>query len=123
MKIALVFTCAASALLMASGAFARPQSEGNCFWTRDLRNHTVADAHTIYFSLWRREVYRIQTSDNCLAGLSSTDPIVLRDRASTGQICTVNDVDITANGARCIISELTKLTPEQVAAIPRRVRP
>ena len=123
MKIALSLTGAAGALLLALPAAAQPQSNENCFWTRDLRNHTVADSHTLYFNLAGRAVYRVDTSGSCLAGMSSTDPIVLRDRASTGRICSKNDVDISARGARCIISGLTKLTPDEVAAIPRRVRP
>jgi hypothetical protein len=123
MKIALVLSGAVSALMLALPADAQPHTDGACFWTRDLRNHTVADSHTLYFNLAGRDVYRVETSDSCLAGMSSTDPIVLRDRASTGQICSKNDLDISARGARCIISGMTRLTPDEVAAIPRRVRP
>ena len=125
MKAALVLTGVMSALMLALPAMAQPQTETkqSCFWTRDLRNHTVADSHTLYFDLAGRDVYRVDTSDSCMAGMTSTDPIVLRDRASTGRICSKMDLDISARGAHCIVSGLTKLTPEEVAAIPRRVRP
>ncbi len=123
MKIALALACAASAVSIAWPVTAQPHAGGSCFWTRDLRNHTIADAHTLYFDVGGRDVYRVETSNGCLAGMSSTDPIVLRDRASTGQICERTDLDISARGARCIVSGMTKLTPDEVAAIPRRVRP
>ena len=106
----------------AFSAAAQP-SKDSCFWTRDLHNHTVGDAHTLYFDVGGRSVYRVTTSDNCLAGATSSDLIVLRDRASTGRICNALDVDISVHGARCIVSGLSKLTDEEKAALPRRVRP
>ena len=33
------------------------------------------------------------------------------------------DLDISVRGARCIVSSLTKLTPEETAALPKKVRP
>ena len=123
MKIALALTGAVSALVLALPAAAQPHADDTCFWTRDLRNHTVADSHTLYFNLAGRAVYRVETSDSCLAGISSTDPIILRDRASTGRICDKTDLDISAGGARCIVSGMTKLTPDEAAALARRVRP
>jgi hypothetical protein len=110
------------ALATAFGAAAQPAKE-SCFWTRDLRNHTVGDDHTLYFDVGGRDVYRVTTSDNCLSGATSSDAIVLRDRASTGQICNKLDLDISLRGARCMVSGLIRLTPEEKAALPRRVRP
>ena len=113
--------------LAAASAFAataaEPAAKQSCFWTRDLRNHTVADDHTLYFDVGGRAVYRVTTSDNCLAGTVSSDPIVLRQRGASGQICRPLDLDLSVRGARCIVSSLTKLTPEEKAALPRKVRP
>ena len=123
MKTDFVLIGVAGTFLLALPAAAQPHADGACFWTRDLRNHTIADSHTLYFNLAGRAVYRVETSGSCLAGMSSTDPIVLHDRASTGQICDKTDLDISAGGARCIVSGMTKLTPDEAAALPHRFRP
>jgi hypothetical protein len=115
---------AALAAATAFGATAQPSaSGGKCFLTRDLRNHTVGDAHTLYFNVNGRDVYRVTTSDSCLAGATSSDPIVLRDRASTGRICDKMDWDISVRGARCIVSGMSVMTPEEVKALPKRLQP
>ena len=40
-----------------------------------------------------------------------------------GRICHKLDLDVGVNGSRCIVESLTKLTPEEVAALPRKVKP
>jgi hypothetical protein len=113
----------AGVLTLAPPAVAHPDAQKSCIWTRDLRNHTVGDDHTLYFNVGGRSVLRVEMSGACLAGISSSDPIVLRDRASTGQICSPLDVDISARGSHCIVTGMTRLTPEEAAALPRRIRP
>lgn len=123
MKTAPILIAAAGALLVALPAAAQPKAENSCFWTRDLRNHTVGGDHVLYFDVGGRSVYKVETSDNCLAGATSSDPIVLRDRASSGQICNKMDLDISVRGARCIVSNMTKLTPAEAAALPKKMKP
>ena len=122
MKFLVLAGVAGLAAATALSAAAQP-AEHSCFWTRDLRNHTVGDNHTLYFDVGGRSVYRATTSDNCLAAASSSDPIVLRQRGASGQICNKLDLEISVNGSRCIISDLTRLTDAEKAALPRRVRP
>jgi hypothetical protein len=123
MKIAATLICAAGALLVALPAAAQPKSENSCFWTRDLRNHTVGGEHVLYFDVGGRSVYRVDTSDNCLAGATSSDPIVMVNRGGSGQICNKMDLDISVRGARCIVSNLTKLSPAEAAALPKKIKP
>jgi len=108
---------------LAFGAAAQPKTPESCFWTRDLRNHTVSGDHTLYFDVGGRSVYRVETSGSCLAAATSSDPIVLLDRGGSGQICNKLDLDISVHGAHCIVSDLTKLTAAEVAALPPRTKP
>ena len=120
------FVLSGLAVLAAATAFAaqaQPMPGGKCIYVRDLRNHTVGDDHTLYFNLAGRDIYRVTASNACLAGVTSTDPIVLRDRASTGRICDRMDWDIGVHGARCIVSDVSRLTPDEVKALPRGVKP
>ena len=121
MKIALALIGAASAIALAPPAQAR--DDFPCFLTRDMRNHTVGDDHTLYFDVNGQAVYRAVMSNNCLAGAVSSDPIILRDMAGTGRICNKIDLDVGVRGSRCIVQSLTKLTPAEVAALPKRVKP
>jgi hypothetical protein len=123
MKIALSLIAAASAVALALPAQAAPSAEAPCFYLRDMRNHTVGDEHTMYFDIGGRSVYRAVMSNNCLAATTSSDPIVLQNQTGTGLICHKLDFDIGVRGNRCIIASLTKLTPEEVAALPRKVKP
>ena len=116
-------TCLA---LVGAAAVALPaaaQPDSPCFMTRDLRNHTVADDHTLYFDVGGRAVYRATMSNACLAGAVSSDPIVLRDQAGMGRICKPIELDVSVRGTHCIAQSLTRLTPAEAAALPKKVRP
>jgi len=118
----LLVLAALAAVAAATTAAAQTKYE-SCVLTRDLRNHTVADAHTLYWDAGGRSVYRLTTSDSCLAGAVSSDPIILRDRGSMGRICNKLDLNISVRGAHCIVESWTRLTPEEVAALPKHMKP
>ena len=107
----------------ALAATAQPASHDACFLTRDLRGHTVGvDGHTLYFDVKGVDTYRVTTSGNCLASAITTDPIVLRDWGR-GQICRPLDLGVIVRGAHCNIASLTRLTPAQASALPKRLQP
>ena len=122
MKAVIVLLAAASALILAAPVQAQP-AQSTCFRTSEMRNHTIGDNKTLYFDVGGRSVYRAQMSNGCFAGASSSDPIVLQDRAGSGRICSAIELDVSSNGNRCIVSSLARLTPEEVAALPRKMKP
>jgi hypothetical protein len=107
---------------VAFSAAAQPKPTDQCFLTRDLRGHTIGDAHTLYFDVNGTSIYRIETTDNCLATATRSDPILLRDRG-LGKICNPLDLQLTVRGDSCIIGKLTKLTPAEANALPKRLQP
>jgi hypothetical protein len=120
----LVLAGLAATMAFGAAAYAAQASaaEDACLRPQWLRNHTVGDDHTLYFDYNGVATYRLTTSDNCLAAVTSSDPIVLRNR-SQGFICKPVEWDISVRGARCIISSVTKLTPAEAAALPKGKRP
>jgi len=98
-----------------------------CFRTRDIRNHTVGDNHTMYLNVDGRMVYRVEMSNDCFAGATSSDPIIIRIPPGSSDVCRPIDLDVGVNMGgftnRCIISSITPLAPDQVAALPPKLRP
>ena len=133
MKRLLVIT---SALALAAAAFpalaadqAKSETGSQCFRMSQIRNHTKGDAQTLYFSVGSRDVYRLDMSGACLAGASSNDPLIMETVGGTDLICRAIDLNIKVKlgpgggASPCIIKQITKLTPTQIAALPPKVKP
>jgi hypothetical protein len=123
------FAIAATASLSVARAADSPAptaaggEEKACFWTRQVRNYTNDGQRMIYLSVADRNVWRIETNGACLNAASASDPIRFTESAASGRVCTAIDVDVQVRTSRCIVTGLTKLTPEEVAALPSRLRP
>ena len=124
MKIALsllsglVLTAAASPSLAADACFRMSQMQG----------HTVADPSTLYVGVsGTRDVYRVAMSGSCLAGKTSSDPLITRNFGGSDLICKPIDLDLAVGGAggvsHCIVSSITKLAPGELAALPKKLKP
>lgn len=102
---------------------------GSCFRMSQVRNHTKGDNSTLYFDVGGRSVYRIGMSGACLAGHTNSDPLITKTVGGTDIVCRPLDLDVriaTTGGvgaSPCIVKTITKLTPEQVAALPPKVKP
>ncbi|HEV2530533.1 hypothetical protein [Phenylobacterium sp.] len=98
-----------------------------CFYTRDIRNHTVGDDHTIFINVGGRMVYRVETSNSCVAGATSSDPLVMRNPPGSNSVCRPIDLDVGVNMGgftnHCIVTAIVPMTPDQVAALPPKLRP
>jgi len=117
-------------LSAATPALAAPKADAapKCFMTQAIQGHTIGDERTLYLNVGGKSVYRVDMSNNCFAGAGPTDPVTLKSRGSAS-ICGEQDLDVgaTVNGgglsSRCIVDKMTKLTPAQVAALPKGVKP
>lgn len=122
MKSVTVLVIAAFAAAAAGPALAK-----SCFRTNDMRNHTIVDDHTLYTKVGARDVWRVGVTGNCLAGALSSDPLIIRTTASNGMVCTPLDLDLSVRRggipAACIVDSVVKLTPEEIAAIPKGKKP
>lgn len=99
----------------------------DCFRTHDIRNHTIGDERTLYLSVGGRDVYRVEMSGSCLAGVIGSDPIVMREPPGRPYVCGPIDLDISISrggiATPCIPRTLVRLTPAEVEALPPRLRP
>jgi len=128
MKLALTTLAAAVLGLTALPAAAETGAAKPCFRTSQMGNHTVADDRTLYQKVGLNEVWKITMSGSCLAAAFSTDPLIIKTPGSSGQVCSPIDLDIAISRggtatSHCIVSEISKLTPEQIAALPPKLKP
>ena len=65
---------------------------------------------------------------SCLAGATSSDPIITEVVGGSDVVCRPIDLNLRVKtgpgfATPCIVRGITRLTPEQVAALPANVRP
>lgn len=99
-----------------------------CFRAADIRNHTIGDDRTMYLDVNGRGVYRLTMSSSCLAAAFANDPIITRQPPGSALVCRPMDVDLSlarggAGATRCLVQSIDKLTPQEVAALPPKLRP
>ena len=71
--------------LAATPALAAPKAAGGvpkCFMSQAIRGHTIGDERTLYLNVDGGTVYRVDMSNNCLAGSGPTDPVTITSRGS-----------------------------------------
>jgi|SRR6185312_3593016 len=110
----------ASLALAASSTAAQGES---CFYPTQWTNWTAPNDHTIYLRVGAR-VFRVDTAGSC-TGLRQGATLITRSHSA--QLCRAIDWDLKVNNggivAGCIVANQTQLTPDQIAALPKGVRP
>jgi hypothetical protein len=114
---------AAAALGLAGSAAAADP----CFRTNDMKNHTILDDHTLYVGVGTGEVWRLGVKGNCLIGARSNDPLVVKTVGSSGMVCKPLDLDLSVKRGTiptaCLVDSVAKLSPEEIAKIPKGKKP
>jgi hypothetical protein len=115
---------AATLAMPVAGANAQ-DAPRQCFQLRSMDNTRAADARTLYAKVGR-DTWRFDMAGACLSTVSS-DGLIVEPVGGRSTVCGPLDLNIKArNGAvavPCIVRSLTKLTPEEAAALPKGDRP
>lgn len=106
----------------ASGTAKAPRA---CFFNRDIRGFAAPDDKTLYLRVRSKEVFRLDMMGRC-PDLDWENRIAIDSRGSSS-ICDAMDATVLVRGPigvdRCPVRAITRLTPEEVAALPRKARP
>lgn len=125
-----------AALSPAFGAAAQRHADKGCFLITDVGDRTVAGPHTLYFKvkdaahMHAIAYYRVETTGRCLAGVSSPSQhagfqvgsFEVAPRKSM-EVCKTADLMIKGAGPNCQVASMTQVTPTEIAALPRGLRP
>ncbi len=125
----------ASAVLALSGLTAqapaapqaKPKPSNACFYGSQTDGFSAANDTTVYVRSGIRDIYELKLFAPCI-DIDWAQRIALRSHGSDW-ICEGTNVDYEVispspiGRQRCEVTSVRKLTPEQVAALPKRDRP
>ena len=114
---------ALTATLPVAVAQPAPTQANTCFQTTQIENTRMVDSHTLYIRTSARAFYRMDFANDCDS--DSNGPLIVHPVDNSGQICSAIGVDISVRetGQRCVPTDLTRLSPDEVAAIPKKDLP
>jgi hypothetical protein len=104
----------------------KPAPQRSCFYARNIENYAIASDRLVYLRVSAADIYRLDLMSDC-PELSFRESIRITHSGASDLVC--NPIDLTIRfrqiGARrvCPVSEMRKLTPAEVAALPKRDRP
>ncbi|MEO8113816.1 MAG: DUF6491 family protein [Phenylobacterium sp.] len=96
-----------------------------CFYTRNVNNFAAADEHTVNVRVGVKDVYQFEMFGAC-PDIDWSQRVALVSRGSSW-ICSGLDAEIITHTAigpqRCPVRNIRKLTPVEIAALPKRGKP
>jgi len=106
---------------------ASPASTNNCFYVTQWQGWKSPSPDVIYLGVNMHDVYRVDLSAGS-SMLSWPNMHLVSIVRGSDSICTAIDLDLKISDDHgftepLIAKNLTKLTPDQVAAIPKKFRP
>jgi hypothetical protein len=105
-----------------------PKPRPACFWTSRIDNFAAVDEQNLYLRVGIRDVYRAKLFSDCFQ-LDWVHHIALVSRGSS-VICEGSNLDVDVivrdvalGRQRCPVTDIRKLTPDEIAALPKGARP
>ena len=110
---------------MAADASTKPVR--SCFRISQLQSTRPDGDKRIYAKVDGGEVFRLDLKSQC-PELLHNQGVVLTPSAGNDVICSAIELDVAARNvdggsAPCFLDSITRLTPDEVAALPRKARP
>ena len=124
----------AVAAMLALGASAQPPTapppkpKPSCFWASRVENFAAVDTQNLYLRVGSKDVYQAKLFSTCLdldwvhrLALVSNPSSLVCEGPTMNLDVVVRDVGIGRQ--RCSVTNVRKLTPDEVAALPKGARP
>jgi hypothetical protein len=111
----------------AAPAMARSSHHGGqCFLSSNVMSFNAPDDHTVYLRVGVNQIWKLGLMNNCLE-LPWRLSIGLQATPGDPWICQPVEATILSHGAglphRCPVISMHHLTPDEVAALPKGVKP
>ena len=117
----------AAPTLAAEKAAEKPRPARSCFSLSDWDNWRAPDNDTLYLRVRNRDVYRVDLAHGT-SQLTSPGVHLVSVTRGIDQVCTPLDLDLrVSDGSGIAIpvmaKSITKLTPDEIKAIPKKYKP
>ena len=100
-----------------------------CFRFADVRNWVAPDPRTLYFRVYTNRYYRVDLRNEC-SPLRSQGSRLIVHSSGPDLICAPVDLNLRAAESGpgdipepCFVKGITRLTPDEVASLPKRAKP
>ena len=107
------------------GAEKKAKPARQCFWARQANGFAAPDDRTLNVRVGVRDVYQFEMFGPCQE-IDWANRIALRSRTGS-TICSGFDAEVISPSVlgpqRCFIRKMRKLTPAEVAALPKGAKP
>lgn len=127
-RILLSGVFAVATLMPAAPSLAQPHRDRSCFYVNDWHGWKAADDRTLFLNVSGNRVFQLDLASPCPEIQLGSSRIVSVQRGSSGLICTALDLDVHVSqgdhiATSCIVRDMHELTPSEIAALPRHLRP
>jgi hypothetical protein len=126
--VSLTAIVGAASLGASPAAQAQPASDParQCFYTHNIDGYNAVDNRTLLVRVSGRNIYRVKLMNAC-PGLTFRHTMVLKTASGGGSVCGAIDLTLgfTDHGISesCPVHDIHKLSPDEVAAIPKHDLP
>ena len=95
----------------------------SCIRANQIQNTRMVHSRVLYIRTSARSFYRMDFANDCDS--DSNGPLIVHPVDNNGEICSAIGVNISLRetGQRCMPTTLTKLSDDEVAAIPKKDLP
>jgi hypothetical protein len=120
-----ILMASALAAIALAGLPANAQAPGqSCFYSNQWTSWKAPNDHTLYLNVGNR-VYRLDLAASCPTLNMGSATLITQSHSA--QICSAIDWDLKVRSGNittgCIVSKMTQLTPDEIAALPKDARP
>ena len=112
----------------AAGPAAQPPGRGACFMIRNIRSFRSVDNRTVFVRVSGNDIFALELFSPCV-GVNWANDVRMRARGGSsiceGRVNWVNLYVRRSGGGqqRCSVSNVRRLSPNEIANLPRGARP
>jgi hypothetical protein len=127
-RLAILLTVAFLAITVGPATAETVKPAGQCFSSTQMGNWRAGDASTLYIRVRLNQIYRIDLKNRC-SFLTAPGARLITTFRGSNLVCSPLDWDLKVSSGiggavePCMVKAMTPLSPEEIAALPKKAMP